>query len=121
MKDADGCDKPRGAVIEHYIRGFPNGETRSGKTWAPLAEHIGQRRERGELKHLSTPRKRDHLLSSGERKGTSPNPLHVIGCSRCVMGVVRHDGGLCRDLEELQICILVELFWKDRAKKVIPL
>ena len=121
MKDVDGYDKPRGAVIKRYIRGFPNGETRSGKTWAPLVEYIGQRGERGELKHLSTPRKRDHFLSSGERKGKSPNPLHVIDCSRCVMGVVRHDGGFCRGLEELQICILVELFWKDRAKKVIPL
>ena len=42
MKDADGCEKPRGAVIKRYIRGYPNGETRSGKTWAPLTEHIGQ-------------------------------------------------------------------------------
>ena len=30
--------------------------------------------EPGELKHLSTPRKRDHSLSSGERTGNSLNP-----------------------------------------------
>ena len=32
-------------------------------------------REPGELKHLSTPRKREDALSSGERTGQSPN-LH---------------------------------------------
>jgi hypothetical protein len=30
-KDVDGCEKPRGAVIKRYIRGYPNGETRSGE------------------------------------------------------------------------------------------
>src|SRR5512145_728645 len=42
----------------------------------------------GELKHLSTPRKRDYSLSSGERTGKSPNqdclvacrPMHFWGC-----------------------------------------
>ncbi len=29
MKDAVGCDKPRGAVKRALILGFPNGETRS--------------------------------------------------------------------------------------------
>jgi hypothetical protein len=38
-----------------------------------LFEHIGQQRERGELKHLSSLRKRNNSPSSGERKGTSPN------------------------------------------------
>ncbi len=28
MKDAVGCDKPRGAVKQALILGFPNGETR---------------------------------------------------------------------------------------------
>jgi len=32
-----------------------------------------RRGEPGELKHLSTRRKRDDSLSSGERKGRSPN------------------------------------------------
>ena len=27
MKDVVNCDKPRGAVSKHYIRGFPNGAT----------------------------------------------------------------------------------------------
>ena len=27
MKDVEGCDKPRGAVKQALIRGFPNGAT----------------------------------------------------------------------------------------------
>ena len=48
----------------------------------------------GELKHLSTPRKRDYSLSSGERKGRSPNrtssvvlgPMLGRGCKAQVEG-----------------------------------
>jgi hypothetical protein len=41
-----------------------------------LAEFIGEEGERGEVKHLSTPRNRNQIrdsLSSGERTGKSPN------------------------------------------------
>jgi hypothetical protein len=66
------------------------------------SEHIGWQRERGELKHLSNPRKRNYSLSSGERKGISPNrDLYDSG-------VV----GLC--IWELQIYLVVELFRKVR-------
>ena len=30
-----------GELSSKLSRGFPNGATRSGKTWAPPAEHIG--------------------------------------------------------------------------------
>ena len=30
-----------GELPSKPIRGYPNGATRSGKTWAPPAEHIG--------------------------------------------------------------------------------
>ena len=30
MKDAVNCEKPRGAVKQALIRGYPNGETRQG-------------------------------------------------------------------------------------------
>ncbi len=30
-----------GELPNKHSRGFPNGATRSGKTWAPPAEHIG--------------------------------------------------------------------------------
>jgi hypothetical protein len=44
-----------------------------GYARAAALEHIEGRGEPGELKHLSTRRKRDDSLSSGERKGNSPN------------------------------------------------
>ena len=37
------------------------------------SEYIGCRSEPGELKHLSTRRKREYSLSSGERKGKTPS------------------------------------------------
>jgi hypothetical protein len=46
-----------------------------GHAHASLDEHIVWRGEPGELKHLSTRRKRDNFPSSGERKGNSPNHL----------------------------------------------
>jgi hypothetical protein len=52
-----------------------------GHAQGPNAESIGVGRAPGELKHLSTPRKRNDSLSSGERKGTSPNPSCVKGAA----------------------------------------
>ena len=49
-----------------------------GNAHASPAESIGRRGEPGELKHLSTPRKRKDSLSSGERKGRSPNPYSLV-------------------------------------------
>ena len=90
MKEAEDCQKLRGAVNQALIRRFPNGETHLGKTKIFLSEYIGQESERRELKHLSSARKRKRSdsLSSGERKGKSLNQQHVIACVRCVVGVV---------------------------------
>ena len=60
MKDVVGCDKPRGVAKHTVIRGFPNGETHSVYR-VPCTEYIGVRSKRGELKHLSTRRKRNQL------------------------------------------------------------
>jgi hypothetical protein len=53
MKDVVSCDKLRGAAHERYIRRFPNGTT-------CYTEGISSCKgsQRGELKHLSTRRKR---------------------------------------------------------------
>ena len=59
--------------MQAKIRGYPNGETRPVEDRAQRTEKIGVLGERGELKHLSTRRKREYSLSSGERKGRSPN------------------------------------------------
>ena len=86
------------------------GEPTSSNVEVSIPEHIGYGREPGELKHLSTRRKRKKtidFLSSGERTGKSPNLLIVI-----LIGVT--------DTHNHQSCI-VELNWKVGAKKVIPL
>ena len=59
MKDVTSCDKPRGAANKHYIRGFPNGETLMANNHEAYDESIVIRGEPGELKHLSTRRKRN--------------------------------------------------------------
>ena len=86
------------------------GEPTSSNVGVSIHEHIVYGREPGELKHLSTRRKRKKtidFLSSGERTGKSPNQVIVI-----LVGVT--------DTHNHQICI-VELNWKVGAKKVIPL
>ena len=52
-KDVVSCDKLRGAAHERYIRRFPNGTTCCTEGASPR-----NRSQRGELKHLSTRRKR---------------------------------------------------------------
>ncbi len=78
------------------------GEPGQGDAWSLAPESIGCGRAPGELKHLSTPRKREHSLSSGERNGKSPNPVCAIGGSRCRSGVVGADTRTCRYATELR-------------------
>ncbi len=61
MKDVGACDKLRGTGKQVLIRRSLNGETRCGEAAPRLAEYIGKSGERGELKHLSTRRKRKQL------------------------------------------------------------
>ena len=61
LRAEEGRDKLRKAAGRSkypVIRGCPNGETRRSKPPSTHDESIVMRRERGELKHLSTPRKR---------------------------------------------------------------
>ena len=94
-KDVTSCDKPRGAANKHYIRGFPNGETHTTKSRICRTEYIGTAGERGELKHLSTLRKRDqrYSVSSGERKRNRPNRgkkfLRGFGQAQAILRVNR--------------------------------
>ncbi len=41
MKGVARLRKASVSCLASLSRGFPNGATRSGKTWAPPAEHIG--------------------------------------------------------------------------------
>ena len=76
MKDVISCDKPR---VEAHI--LLSGDFRMGKPTRMrvcIDEFIVNVGERGELKHLSTLRKRNQRdsLSSGERTGNSLNSIH---------------------------------------------
>ena len=75
MKDVLGCEKLRGAAKERRSGDIRMGEPNRGNARLAYIEYIGIRGARGELKHLSTLRKRYDSLSSGERKGKSPNRL----------------------------------------------
>ena len=57
MKDVVSCEKLRGAAKQALIRRFLNGETFLAEGKKLPAEYIGRQRQRGELKHLSNPRK----------------------------------------------------------------
>jgi hypothetical protein len=52
-KDVISCDKPRGGANILLIRGFPNGETLPAE-----GRKLRKESKPGELKHLSTRRKR---------------------------------------------------------------
>jgi hypothetical protein len=79
------------------------GKPARGNARASWREHIAPRGAPGELKHLSTRRKRDDSPSSGERKGNSPN------LPACRWGLEGSAGRL-----KLQ----VERFWKGRPETV---
>ena len=85
-------ERPRGAAGRQRSADVRMGQPARGDARAPAAEHIGGRGAPGELKHLSTPRKREDSPSSGERTGRSPNPSGGTGCRRCPTGVGRPTG-----------------------------
>ena len=58
MKDVGACDKARGVGKQTLILAFLNGETHLIYQ-VSCTEYIGVRGEPGELKHLSTRRKRN--------------------------------------------------------------
>ena len=95
MKDVVHCDKRRSAVCRR--------DQPAMSEWGNPARQIratafGQG-EPGELKHLSSPRKREDSASSGERKRSSPNqaacPSGVVGLPQAA--VERAERGGKRD------------------------
>ncbi len=84
--------KVSGSCEQAQIREYPNGETRWSEPPASCIEHIDTGREPGELKHLSTQRKRNDSQSSGERNGRSPNQYSTLywGCRAWQHGVIEN-------------------------------
>ncbi len=58
MKDVVACEKLRGAGKQALIRRYPNGETHRREA-VSMSEYIAHGGEPGELKHLSSSRKRN--------------------------------------------------------------
>ena len=58
MKDATNGETPRGVVCTQRSGGIRMGEPNNGNALLHLTEYIGYLRQRRELKHLSTCRKR---------------------------------------------------------------
>ncbi len=94
------------------------GQPGRGDTRSLAPKSIGCGRAPRELKHLSTSRKREYSLSSGERNGKSLNPICVIGGSRCRSGVVGADMRICRSAAESPSRTLGEGAWKGPLKRV---
>ena len=101
-------DKLRKAAVRSKYpetRGYLNGETRRRNPPSPYDESIVIRREPGELKHLSSRRKRKKTIdsgSSGERTRKSPNQ------SACTLGFGLHT----------LLTTLAEWSWEDQPKRV---
>src|SRR5438270_7808760 len=80
MKDVASCDKPRGAANRHYIRGFPNGETRWGKTSVRPAEYIGRHEQtQGSEPSQYLEEKKATAIPKvvASEIGNSPNPFYL--------------------------------------------
>ena len=99
-KDAPTRRNALGTCWERVSQRSPNGATRPG-SYRDTGENAdasprGQGAP-GELKHLSTPRRRQEARSSGERNGQSPNRAGGTGCRRCPSGVGRLGGTVRQD------------------------
>ena len=79
MKDVEGCDKPREAVKQALIRGFPNGETQFiYKLLLPeYIEQVEGTRGSETSQYLEERKAKATSLSSGERNGKSLNQFNV--------------------------------------------
>jgi hypothetical protein len=111
-------ETPWGAAGKRRSKGIRMGQPGGGDTPSRHAESIGMSREPGELKHLSTLRKREYSRSSGERNGSSLNQQRVRACRRCVAGVERANGFLGRGIIESETRVLTERCWKGRPERV---
>jgi hypothetical protein len=79
MKDVASCDKPRGAASELRSEDLRMGQPGRGHARSSCGECITARGERGEVKYLSTPRKRNQLeiplVATSERGGAQTGEM----------------------------------------------
>ncbi len=85
--------RPRGAAARLRAEDVRMGEPDQRPAGHRLVNQIARRGAPGELKHLSTPRKREHSRSSGERTGSSPNPCRAKAPAVAAWGLEARPGG----------------------------
>ena len=92
------------------IRGYLNGETRMRNPHAPYTESIGMRREPGELKHLSSRRRR----KKKELKFLSIPKVAASEMGRAQTGVRALRGSDCK----IDLMKVAEWSWEDQPQRV---
>jgi hypothetical protein len=70
------------------------------------------------VKHLSTPRKGDYSLSSGERKGKSLNLMSLVVLEPTLMGGCKADETRFRTSQRVTNRTLAKGLWKGPPQKV---
>ena len=85
-----------------------------GQPVRPKPDTLFMREEPGEVKHLSTPRRRNRRdsPSSGERNGRSPNQFSVKTAVVAGLGLRVHEREVRRPLGE-SAYLLVEMYWES--------
>ena len=113
---ATRADEGRGyaAISSGELLTGRSGDLRMGQPLTVMGEYHNMWRQVGELKHLSTPRKRNNSRSSGERTGNSLNLVRVIACRRYVHGVVSHTRGAAAASRSYKFRSVGERAWKGR-------
>ena len=101
---ADRADEGRGyaAISSGEPLTGRSGDLRMGQPPTVMGRTHQCGRQVGELKHLSTPKKRNNSRSSGERTGNSPNLFARDSVRRCARGVVRQPSSDSTELAQLQ-------------------
>ena len=101
----DKLRKATGRSKYSTIRGYLNGETHMRRPHVPYTESIGMQREPGELKHLSSRRKRKQHVIPG---------VAASETGRAQTDVRAHRGSDCIYDSE----ILAEWFWESQPERV---
>jgi hypothetical protein len=73
------------------------------------------------VKHLSTPRKGDYSLSSGERKGKSPNLMSLVVLEPTLMGGCKAGEAQSRMGQGVTNRTLAKGLWKEPPQRVTVL
>ena len=119
----EGRDKLRkaaGRSTYPLIRRCPNGATHTTEGRISWDEYIVPRREPGELKHLSTPRKRKKIdfRSSGERNGIEPKLVQRDRLRPLLYWGSGTHTYICKCRAELKRLNIDEVVWKGEPETV---